>query len=106
MADLRTARLTETERAMVHALGFVAVSLAADDRLDLLVDGLRHALLSLPRRDVTARFLDAAQSVVDAFPRRRSQAGAADWMLASIKAQHAVQHYHWAASCHLAEGGA
>ena len=107
MADLSPAAsapgLTKPERAILHALGFCAVSRLYDDRIDLVVDHLRANLPRMARRPQTARILDAAEAVSSAFARRNQPAGGPAWACAMLDADRAVQEFHWAGFCALSE---
>lgn len=104
MADLLPARMSASERALAHAVGFCAVSRIHDDRLGLVIDAMRRLLAKVPQSDATVRLRMAAQSLIDTYPRRHMAAGAADWCLANLNADNAARDYHWAAFSTLSEG--
>lgn len=94
-------RLTPVERRVLHGVGFVAACRIHDDRLDLVVDGLRRDLAAMPSRPQTEALDLAAKSICAAFRRRNMSGGAADWCAANIDAARVTQHFHWAALCSL-----
>ena len=97
----QTPRLTTGERLIVHCVAFVATSRIFDDRLDVVVAQLRAVLTHMATRAHTEDLRLAAQSICDAWPRRSTQGGSADWMLACMDAARISQSYHWQAICAL-----
>ena len=94
-------RLTPVERRVLHAVGFVAACRIHDDRLDLVVDGLRRDLTAMQARPHTEALDLAAKGICASFKRRNMSGGAADWCAANIDAARVSQQFHWAALCSL-----
>ena len=94
-------RLTPVERRVLHAVGFVAACRIHDDRLDLVIDGLRRDLADMALKPHTEPLQLAAKSICAAFRRRTMSGGAADWCAAHIDASRVSQSFHWSALCSL-----
>lgn len=103
-------RLTTTERRILHAVGFIAVCRIQDERMDIIVDGLKRDLGALdkapPDRNArqiphTEDLITVAKCICAAFRRRRLPGGAAEWMSTHIDASRISQRFHWAALCSL-----
>lgn len=94
-------RLSTVERRMLHAVGFIAACRINDDRLDLIVSGLRRDLDVVAPKAHTEAMVLAAKSICAAFKRRNMAGGGMDWCNANIDASRVSQHFHWAALCSL-----
>lgn len=90
-------RLSASERRLIHAVGFVAQAILHDERLELVITGMRADLRAVPDRPDTKDLIATAAALCAAFRRRTSAAGSMEWATACFDARGISQSWHWAA---------